>query len=340
LPLIGPIATALPPHRLAQRQLAESLPGGRERATALAASTRIRERALACPLPWYMEPHGHRDRAEAFARVGLQLVEQAAADALRMAGVPAQEVASIVLVSTTGVAAPSLDARLMNRLPFAPGTRRVPVWGLGCAGGVGGLNLAAALARAEPASHHLLVCVELCSLLFDLPGVAAGDRKALVAASLFGDGCAATVVSGDATGASGLAHLRESRHLFPATERVMGWDVADGNLDVVISPEIPGLVASTMAQLTHGICGGRPPDHWVLHPGGAKVLDAYRGALGLDGSRLQASEDTLRDYGNMSSPTVLFALRRAAAQAAPGERLLAAALGPGFASEMAMLEAP
>ncbi|HVL48507.1 MAG TPA: 3-oxoacyl-[acyl-carrier-protein] synthase III C-terminal domain-containing protein [Candidatus Thermoplasmatota archaeon] len=355
MPVVEAVAHAVPPTRLSQRRakaVAESLfaeRGAGDRLLDVFDNGRIRERALAMPLEWYFEDHGHADRAKAYADVGLALAAEATARALGRARLSPEDLGGILFVSTTGFATPSLDARLAERLGFRRDAVRLPVWGLGCAGGVAGLNRAADLARARPDERFLLVALELCSLAFDLPSLfsAAGnegradvDRKHLVAASLFADGCAAVVVAGDASGARGPRHAGGASHLFPATERVMGWDVTDRTLDVVISPEIPAIVQREMAALVEGLARGRTIHHWLLHPGGAKVLDAYATSLGLDDKALRHASDVLAAHGNMSSPTVLFALERALAEGspAPGERALLAALGPGFASELALLE--
>ncbi|MEA3203320.1 MAG: alkylresorcinol/alkylpyrone synthase [Thermoplasmata archaeon] len=353
MPALLSVATATPPNRLPQaelRRVAESLlPESPGKAAILEVfdNARIDARALAMPLEWYLAPHGFKERTSAYVDVGLKLVEEAARDALQESGLRAGQVKGIVLVSTTGMATPSLDARLMNRLPFDAGTVRLPVWGLGCAGGVAGLSRGFELASAL-GGPVLVVAMELCTLMFDVeralaPGQGGPDKKALVAASLFGDGCAAAVVG---PGSEGLArHLSGASHLFPATERVMGWDVEDHNLDVVLSPRIPAIVEEHMPGLvtpflTQHLGPGVRPDHWVLHPGGAKVVDAYQAALGLNESDLQHTHQALRSFGNMSSPTVLFALETALAAGAlrEGKTALLAALGPGFASEIAVLQ--
>ncbi len=355
LPLLGPVATALPPNRLPQAELravAQAVlpdrPGTKD-ILAVFDNARIDGRNLAMPVEWYLEKHGHKDRASVFQDVGLELVEQAARGALANARLAPEDLDGIVLVSTTGLATPSLDARLMNRMPLRSDLARVPVWGLGCAGGVGGLNRAADLAKGNPDGHYLLVCMELCSLLFDIEKAIGGggpaDKKAVIAAALFGDGAAGLVVSGDQTGAKGLHHLAGRSHLFPDTERVMGWDVEDHNLDVVLSPKIPDIVRSTMAGLVAEFLaasnGGRPADRVILHPGGAKVVDAYESALGLAAFDLAPTHDALRKFGNMSSPTVLFALKEAADAGllVPRSTALLGALGPGFASELALVRA-
>ena len=356
MPTVQPVATALPPHRFRQRELRDvaeaTLPDGPGKASLLEIfdNSRIDERAFAVPVEWLLEPHGFKDRMQAFVDAALPLAEEAARGALSNAGLAPRDLAGIVYVCTTGIATPSLDARLCNRLGLRAGIIRLPVWGLGCAGGVAGLARAADLAERLQ-GPVLLVSLELCSLAFDvqkaLGGGASGDgrgaKKALVAASLFADGSAATVVT---PGNSGLRVRGTASHLFPDTERVMGWDVEDHNLDVVLSPEIPSIVERQMAGVvapfadTHLGPGGRPI-HWILHPGGAKVVDAYRTALSLGASDLEHTEEALRRHGNMSSPTVLFALADAQQKERlkPGSTALLGALGPGFAAELALLEA-
>ncbi|HEX2066559.1 MAG TPA: type III polyketide synthase [Candidatus Thermoplasmatota archaeon] len=348
MPALLSLATATPPNRVPQAELRRAAEGllppapGRAGLLAVFENARIEARDLAMPLEWYLQPHGFQERTAAYLATGLRLVEEASRAALSEAGLSARQVKGIVMVSTTGLATPSLDARLMNLLPFDPGTVRLPLWGLGCAGGVAGLSRGFELVAAR-GGPVLVVALELCTLLFDsaraLAGAAGPDKKALVAASLFGDGCAAAVVG---PGEDGLArHVASASHLFPNTERVMGWDVEDHTLDVVLSPRIPDFVrqsaAATLAPLLarHG-----RPDEWVLHPGGAKVVDAYRDALDLDAHALRHTEAVLRRHGNMSSPTVLFALREALAAGGlrEGRTALLAALGPGFASEAALLQ--
>jgi alkylresorcinol/alkylpyrone synthase len=360
VPVVHGLATSLPGNTLPQedlRRVADSvLPESPGKAGILEVfrNARIDSRSLAMPVEWYLEPHGFAERNDAYTKVGLGLVEDASRKALDAAGLEPQDVGAVVMVSTTGIATPSLEARLSNRLAFPPGIKRVPVFGLGCAGGVAGLARAADLAKAEPDGHVLLVAMELCSLSFDITtalGLGSGgvDKKSLVAASLFSDGCAAAVVSGDAAakrqGAQGLRWVAGASHLFPDSERVMGWDVADDHLEVVLSPGIPDLVRRELAGILRPFLAahnaGGDPDHWVLHPGGARVVDAFREALGLQGDELRWTEEVLRRHGNMSSPTALFVLAEASrsGRLRGGDRLLAVALGPGFSGEFALLEA-
>lgn len=346
MPTVDAVGTAVPSTRIPQDKLRELARGLfvesdplLARVLAVFDNARIDERAFAMPLDWYYEEHGFKDRSAAYVSVGLELAERASREAVARAGLQPAEIDGVVFVSTTGIATPSLDARLANVLGLSPSVVRLPVWGLGCSGGVGGLNRASDLARAYPGKRFLVVALELCSLAFDLRRL---DKKTLVASSLFADGCAAVVVSGDGAGGTGPRHAASTSHLFPRTERVMGWDVEDHTLDVVFSTEIPDLVASSSGDVArpflarHGV---ERPDHYVFHPGGAKVLEAYERSFGLPPEALARSRETLRMHGNMSSATVLFTLRDtlAAGAPAPGETALLASVGPGFAMDLALL---
>ena len=344
---LASLGTALPPHAVAQDELAElALRLGGPQARERFANARIARRHLAQPLPWYLEPHGHAQRNEAYLRSGLPLAEAAARQALQRAGVTAGALGGIVFVSTTGLATPSLDARLANLLGAPRDVVRLPLWGLGCAGGVAGLARAAELAQARPGRPVLLVALELCTLAFEPPAAGAGgwSPKDAVAAALFGDACAAAVVTAG-PGQLGPQVCASASHLFPSSEGVMGWDVRDHRLEVVLSPAIPELVRTGLAGavqpfLDRHLAGARP-DRWVLHPGGARVLEALREALRLAPEDVADAEAVLRDIGNVSSPTVLFVLERALRRGLRGgQTALLAALGPGFAAELALLRQP
>lgn len=300
----------------------------------------VESRHFVRPLEWYLEPHGWADRNAVYAEEGLALLETAAREALDAADVGATDVDGIVFVSTTGIATPSLDARLVNRLGLRPDVQRVPVWGLGCAAGVGGLNLAADLARARPDARYLMLSLELCSLAFHLNDT---SMRAFVSTTLFGDGAAAALVRGDALEGPHHGRLRRgATHAWPDSERIMGWEVADEGLLVVLSRSLPGFVQERLAPVVQAYLKReqRTPDRLVFHPGGRKVLEAYQAALGVPAARFDDSREVLRSHGNMSSPTVLFVLERALARAPlrEGETALLGAMGPAFAADLGMLE--
>ncbi|HWG90507.1 MAG TPA: 3-oxoacyl-[acyl-carrier-protein] synthase III C-terminal domain-containing protein [Candidatus Thermoplasmatota archaeon] len=346
MPRLEALATAVPDTRLEQSEVREAL------AALLADSPSLHRvldafdragiatRYVAKPTNWYLDPQGWRSRSEAYVEEGMKVSVAAATAAIEKAGVPAAAVDGIVFVSTTGVATPSLDARLQNALGCRRDVLRVPLWGYGCAGGVAGLNRTADLARAHPDKRFLLVTLELCSLNFRLQ---ARSKKHLIANALFADGAAAALVTGDALAGTGPRIGRGMSHTWPGTEHLMGWIVEDDGLDVVFDASIPDVVRDHIAPVTHRFLkeatNGQPPTRHVLHPGGAKILEAYADAMGLDAAALQVSYDTLRDYGNLSSPTVLFALERSLrTPLRTGETALLAAMGPGFAAEFGLLE--
>jgi alkylresorcinol/alkylpyrone synthase len=303
--------------------------------------TGIRKRHFVRPLDWFLGSHGWEERSAIYRDVGLAIMEEATRAALARGGLAPEDVDGIVLVSTTGLATPSLDARLVNRLGMRSDVERVPVWGLGCAGGVAGLNLAADLARANPEKRYLLLSMELCSLSFNLSDMSV---RAFIANTLFADGCAAVLIRGDDVrdGPAPLARIRRGAwHQWPESESVMGWDVTDEGLRVVFSRKIPEIVAGELRPFVEAYVKreAAPPGRYVFHPGGTKVLEAYEKALALAPHALDTARRALAEYGNMSSPTVFFALADSLSQPlAPGETALLAALGPGFTGALAMLE--
>jgi alkylresorcinol/alkylpyrone synthase len=216
--------------------------------------------------------------------------------------------------------------------------RRVPVFGLGCAGGVNGLALASRLASAEPGTNWLFVTIETCSISIRLDS---DDPAAVVATALFGDGAAAAVVT---SGEHSLARITgAAERLFPDTQRIMGWDVEDPGLAVVFDRAIPPFIEEHLAETVDGMCaelgiGRADIDRLCCHPGGVKVIDAIETALNLHQGELNLEREVLHDYGNMSAPTVLFVLDRLVKQGLP-ERVLMTAFGPGFTCAGLMLEA-
>jgi alkylresorcinol/alkylpyrone synthase len=346
-PRLVSLATAVPPIDLPQAEVtrrAASLFGVRSEAYEWLApiydNAAIENRHSCVPFEWYLEDHSFRDRNSTFLENATALLEDAARAALDKAGIAAGDIDSIVTVCTTGIATPSLDARLMRRMDFRSDVERTPVFGLGCAGGVLGLARAAALARAKPASRVLLLVVELCGLTFRH-----NDRSKsnLVATALFGDGAAAAVISCRADDAMGAPRLGPAgEHTWPDSLDVMGWDVADDGLKVIFSRDIPTLVREDFRPVVDAFLakhGGELNDiaGFICHPGGAKVLDALEDCFGLQRGDLKHPRDVLRDHGNMSAATVLFVLRRALDEGARGPQLLTT-MGPGFTAGLMVVE--
>jgi alkylresorcinol/alkylpyrone synthase len=308
-----------------------------ERMVAVFGNAGIDRRYSTVPVDWYEKPHGWTDRNNLYLEHALALIEEAARQALAEAGLRPEDIDAVVTVSTTGIATPSLDALLLNRLPLRNDVRRLPIFGLGCAGGVLGLARAADLARAAPKSRVLFMVVELCALCFRH-----GDftKSNLVATALFGDGATAAVIScegkGPALGPGG-------EFTWPHSLDIMGWDVADDGLKAIFSRDIPALVQRDLRDATenflrHHDLAVADIDYFVCHPGGAKVLDALEEAFSLVPGALAHARATLRDYGNMSAATVLFVLKRVLQSGAQG-RMLMTALGPGFTAGFQLIEA-
>ena len=337
------LATASPPHVLDQdvalaaaREVLGPRFGDFDRMVPVFANAGIACRQLARPVKWYLEPRDFTERTAAYLEVALDLFVAAAQKALDEAGIGAEAVDTIVTVSSTGIATPSLDARAMGRMAFRTDVSRVPVFGLGCAGGVSGLALAARLARANPGSTVLFVTVELCSLAMRPAALGKAD---IVAAALFGDGAAACVVR---TGDEGMAQITGSAELtWPDTLDVMGWNIEESGFGVVLNRGIPAFArrrlgdAMTRLLEPQGLRIG-DVDRFVCHPGGAKVVDAIETALALNQGSLDHEREVLRRHGNMSAPTALFVLDRVRQQDMPPVAVLAA-LGPGFTSSTVTL---
>jgi alkylresorcinol/alkylpyrone synthase len=275
---------------------------------------------------YYVAGRNFAERNRDWIAAGLELGERAAGEALARAGLRAAEIDHFFFVTTTGLATPSLDALLAHRLGCRSDIVRHPLFGIGCAGGAAMLGRAAAVLRAEPSKRALLLSVELCSQTFRS---ADGSMTNLVGAALFGDGAAAVVVDGG--GAAGFRIADAASELFAGSERVMGWEFGGDGMRLVMSPEIPAVVRELAMPAVRRFVAGRSVAHWVLHPGGPRVLEAY----GLDEASLAPARRSLREHGNLSSAAVLFEL--AEVEARPGDAAVVAAVGPGFGIEMAYL---
>ena len=338
------LATALPPHVVEQgeaKALGRELFAGRkalyDRLSGVFDNAGIDRRALVAPLDWYSGDHGWQSRNDLYLRASEALFEEAATRAIAEAGLAPADIDGVVTVSTTGIATPSLEARAGPRMGLAGALRRVPVFGLGCAGGVSGLATAARLAAAEPGTRWLFVTVETCSISIRLD---TDDPAALVATALFGDGAAAAVVSTEGEGAAVITGAGE--RLWPDTLGIMGWRVEDPGLAVVFDRAIPPFVTAELAGAVDAILADLELtrddiDRLCSHPGGAKVITAIEDALALAPGTLDLEREVLRDHGNMSAPTVLFVLGRLLKRGLPPRTLLTA-FGPGFTCSGLLLE--
>lgn len=349
MPTIRSVATTVPPYlvpqdvvrEMARAHFAPTVPNI-DRYLPVFRHAQIDSRAFAAPPEWFTEQRSFKECNDLFIEVAGDLSEHAARQCLADAGLAPADVDMLIFVSTTGMAAPSLDARLINRLGMSQHTRRTPIWGLGCAGGVAGLSRAWEYTTAFPAQRALLINAELCSVTFQWND---HSKRNIIASSLFADGVTAVLVEGDECSGGGPTILGTSSTLWPDTLDVMGWDMIDTGMQVVFSARIPGMVQSTMRATIESFLAPYDLaiddiDHWVLHPGGAKVVRAYEEALQVDPERLDHTRAVLRQYGNMSSATVFFVLKAFLDQGAPGpgEYALLAVLGPGFSCELALVQ--
>ena len=338
-PAIAAVATAVPRHTLSQVEL-QGFAGRffagefRELPRLLRAFDHagVKTRQLARPLEWYDVPRSFAQKNAVWREVALDLAEEASRSALARAEVPATELGAVVFVSSTGVATPSLDARLVQRVDMSRGISRVPIWGLGCAGGAAGLARGADLCRGT-GRPVLVVAVEVCSATFVHED---RSKSNLIATALFGDGAAAVVLRPDGPGPRVLAgHSR----LLDDSEDVMGWILRTEGLQVRFARSIPAIVhdvAPGFVKDAAAKVGASRRDlrHFVLHPGGAKVLAAWAHALDLPESALAQSRAVLGAHGNMSSPTALFVLERFLHEVPAADQLgVLVGLGPGFSAE-------
>ena len=344
--LLG-VATAVPPYPLDQDDVVErvKLLFGRaenlDRLLSVFINTGIRTRYSCVPIEWYDREHGWAERNRIYLATALDLLEAVTRQLLDRAGRDKNEIDTIVVVSTTGIATPSLDALLMERMGLRRNVRRLPIFGLGCAGGVIGLARAASQAAVAPGETVLFLTVELCALAFRRDD---WSKSNIVATALFGDGAAGALLS---TEAEGPVIVASGEHTWPDSLDVMGWGVTDNGFSAIFSRDIPQLVTTQLREVAsdflgrHGL-GLGDIDRFVCHPGGAKVVAALESAFGLGQGALVDAWGVLRDYGNMSATTVMFVLDRLLSEAAAAgvrwERALMSALGPGFTAGFLVLD--
>ena len=298
----------------------------------------IEQRYLAMPTDYYLGPRGWAERSQIYAQVSAELFRQAAENALAIAGKTAADIGQIVYVSTTGIMTPSLPSQMLGDMGFASDVRTVPVFGYGCAGGVIGLSLAADLHRAAPDRDVLLVCLELCSMAYDHVQM---EKKDIIATALFADGCAAAVIGkGQNSQKTGVSLTAFAQQVWPDSVDMMGWDVGDTGFDLVLARDIPAFVTRDFAPFADGFLSAQGLEKSDLaepacHPGGGRVVDALAEYFGDD---LAVTRQVLRDYGNMSSPTVLFVMKAMLEAGLLKGPTLLTALGPGFTGALGLVQ--
>ncbi len=346
---ISSAASAFPEHYYSQKILLEKLQeywGDRLRNPQLLArlhrNVAVEGRYLALPAEKYYDIATWGQANNIWIEVAQELGEQALCRALHYAGLDSSRLGALLFVSVTGIASPSIDALLINRMGLPANIRRTPVFGLGCVAGAAGIARAADYVRAYPSQAAALVSVELCSLTLQRDDLSVAN---LISSGLFADGAAAAIVTGDEVEANGPTILGSRSIFYPDTEEMMGWKVTEKGFRITLSPEVPALIRQNLGRDVDAFLA----DHgyqrsdvksWVLHTGGPKVLEATADALNLRNGQLDASWDCLKKVGNLSSASVLVVLEDVMKnrRPEPGTLGLLAAMGPGFCSELVLLE--
>jgi alkylresorcinol/alkylpyrone synthase len=344
MPKIISVGRALPPHKLSQAQVkefvAEHFGASRlpiSRLLEVFDHAQISERYFSVPMDWYRTEHTFLEKNATYIRSCDQLGVAATLDCLSSAKVDPGQIDYIIFVSTTGLATPSIDARLINLLHLRSDIRRTPIWGLGCAGGASGLSHGYHYLLAHPKHRVLVAAIELCGLTFQQGDL---SKSNLVATALFGEGAAAVLMAGDEVDAEGVGVVDSQSTFWPDSLEVMGWNVMNTGMQVIFSQSIPSIVAERVRDNFERFLAGHgltlnDIEYFILHPGGAKVVDAYESALALSNGKLDLCRKSLRSFGNMSAVSVLFVLAEHLLHFPlnTGKFGLVSALGPGFCSE-------
>jgi alkylresorcinol/alkylpyrone synthase len=359
MPTIISIAEAIPTFTLEQkeamnfaRELFSDSFKDIERLLKAFQNGQIEKRHFVKDIQWFKKDRTFEEKnnayIEAAVRYGTEAIEKCLKnESFLKKEVPVEEIDAIFLISSTGLATPSIEARIMNKLPFSTHTKRIPIWGLGCAGGASGLARANEYCLAFPTAKVLVLAIELCSLTFQR-----NDRSKsnLIGTSLFADGISCALICGDKVDLGTLrrrpsspAILGSQSTLMPDSLDVMGWEVKNEGLYVIFSRDIPQIVEEWFSPnvnkfIKSNVLSIDEIEYFVAHPGGKKVLDAYVSALGLPFTMVQPSLEVLRQYGNMSSVTIMFVLKmHMEMDINRGAYGLGASLGPGFSSELLLL---
>lgn len=360
MPQIASISSFEPPYTLKQdvttefaRELFSESFHDIERLLNAFSNGQIDERQFAMPLEWFRVEHSLKEKNDLY----IELATKYSARAIELClansfflneEVDVKTIDAIILVSSSGMATPSIDARLMNILSFSPYTKRIPLWGLGCAGGASGVTRGFEYCKAYPKANVLVVCVELCSLTFQRNDL---TKSNLIGTSLFADGVACVLITGDHSPIREITTqmlqptiVATQSTLMPNSEDVMGWDIKDSGLHVVFSRDIPNIIKNWLRPnvdeflQSHNLMINDLTE-FIAHPGGKKVIDAYIETLEIDPQMTNESQRILQKHGNMSSPTVLYVLEEIMKKEHfEGDYGLMAALGPGFSSELVLLQ--
>lgn len=303
----------------------------------------VASRYLAVPLQELESLDSFSKRNDAYIQCATDIGEKAIREALSRANLSPQDIDHIFFVSITGLATPTIDARLVNRLGLRSDVKRTPIWGLGCVAGAAGIARAADYLRGFPDHTVVLLSVELCLLTYQPDDVSVAN---IISTGLFGDGASAVILRGANVESRGCPRVVATRSRFyPNTEEIMGWKIVDTGFQIVLSPKVPEIVRQRFRGDVDEFLGAlglsrSMIQHWLLHTGGPKVLQSFISALELPDEALARTWKSLADVGNLSSCSVLFVLADLlnSGDAKPGDNALLAAMGPGFCSELVLLQ--
>lgn len=348
-PRVDTVSRVLPRHFASQDDLIAAFRGlwasehfNVDRLEQLHRSVQVGGRHLAIPLEAYPGLKSFEARNAAWTEVAVDLGGQAVSQALEKAGLGPRDVDHVYFVTVTGLATPSIDARLINTLKLRHDVKRTPMFGLGCVAGAAGTARVSDVLRAYPNETAVLLAVELCSLTLQREDLSIAN---IIASGLFGDGAAALVMRGANCKARGPAVVATRSVFYPNSQRIMGWDFVDSGFKVVLSAKVPDLVTDNIRGNVDEFLasqGLKRSDikHWVAHTGGPKVLQAFETALELPEQALKRSWASLREVGNLSSASVLFVLSELldSKEASPGDYGVLMAMGPGFCAELVLLK--
>jgi alkylresorcinol/alkylpyrone synthase len=351
---IASVGTAFPPHKYSQSEIAEALTarweGNMEEPRLIKrffANCGVDTRYLVYPLDVYPTLKGFGQTNTAWITAAVTLAQTAIANALDPLGLTAADISAIFFASVTGIASPTIDARLINLLPFPTHVKRTPIFGLGCVAGAAGIARASDYVKAFPDQIALLLSVELCSLTWQDDDQSIAN---LISCGLFGDGAAAVVIAGKDAVIPNLPQpgprvLATQSTFYRDTETVMGWEIGDMGFRIVLSPDVPKVVEKNLLDdatrfLAANNIAISDIGSWIFHSGGPKVLEAMQSTLGLPEDALALSWKSLREVGNLSAASVLCVLEENMAKhrGAPGTYSILAAMGPGFCSELVLLQ--
>ncbi|TQR18021.1 type III polyketide synthase [Psychrobacillus vulpis] len=357
MPKIASISTYNPPFALEQqnierltKELFQDKIDQLDRLLKVFENGDIETRYFCVPMEWHKTTHDFEERNNLYIELATKYSVEVIKSCLESPiflekSFSPEEIDAIIFISSTGISTPSIDARVMNQLPFSDRLKRIPIWGLGCAGGAAGISRAFDYCKAHPTAKVLVVCVELCSLTFQPNDF---SKSNLIGASLFADGSACVLVCGDEVPLinkkSIPSIINTASKWMPNSENVMGWNVKSDGLHVVFSKSIPSVISTWLGPfidefLSEEQLMKNQITNFIAHPGGKKVLEAYEQTLQLEPNKTAISREVLKKHGNMSSPTVLYVLEQFMLQENSKQDIgLLVALGPGFCGEAVLLK--